>query len=177
MSYNNESASLQPSVIEFLTVAVEYCLFLESADQRTREEFVSTALKLLPLLYQKGSLLPETDDIYDDAPSDFVTEENYNIVRNNIAFVMGSHDDFLDVFVEDMRYSDQPVLCTVSEHLADIYQDLKILVSAYWDGTDSTRQSALAECRDNFIHYWGQRLVNVMRPLHDVCYNATDEDL
>ena len=105
MSYNNESVSLQHGVIEFLTVAVEYCLLLESAEQHSREEFVSTALKLLPLLYLKGSLLPEIDDLYDDAPSDYVTEENYNIVRNNIAYVLGSKDDFLDVFVEDMRYS------------------------------------------------------------------------
>ena len=177
MSYNNESVSLQHGVIEFLTVAVEYCLLLESAEQHSREEFVSTALKLLPLLYLKGSLLPEIDDLYDDAPSDYVTEENYNIVRNNIAYIMGSQDDFLDVFVEEMRYSDQPVLCTVSENLTDIYQDLKNFVSAYRDGTDDTRQAALIQCRDNFIQYWGQKLVNVMRPLHDICYNATDEDL
>ena len=98
-------------------------------------------------------------------------------MRNNIAYVMGSQDDFLDVFVEEMRYSDQPVLCTVSENLTDIYQDLKNFVSAYRDGTDDTRQAALILCRDNFIQYWGQKLVNVMRPLHDICYNATDEDL
>ena len=176
MSYNKESDSLPRSVIEFVTVAVEYCLFVENAIQHSREDFVSTLLKILPLLYLKGSLLPVTDDYYDDLPSDYVTEENYDIVRTNIAYVMGSSDDFLDVFVEDMRYSDQPVLCTVSEQLADIYQDLKNFVSAYRDGTDEVRSSAVAQCHDNFTSYWGQRLVNVMRPLHDVCYNTLEDE-
>ena len=74
-----------------------------------------------------------------------------------------------------MRYSDQPVLCTVSEQMADIYQDLKNFVSAYRDGNDETRESALVMVRDNFQQYWGQRVVNVMRVLHEVCYNAQDE--
>ena len=176
MSYKKESDSLPHNVIEFVTVAVEYCLFVESAAQQSRDDFVSTLLKLLPLLYLKGTLLPSADDLYDDIPGDYVTEENYDIVRHNIAYVMGESDDFLDVFVEDMRYSDQPVLCTVSEQLADIYQDLKNFVSAYRDGTDSVRESAVAQCRENFTNYWGQRLVNVMRPLHDICYNSFDNE-
>jgi hypothetical protein len=176
MSYKKESEGLQRDVIEFLTVAVEYCLFVEHASERSREEFVSTSLKLLPLLYLKGELLPETGDLYDDCPYDYVSEENYDVVRHNIAYVMGSADDFLDVFVEDMRYSDQPVLCTVSELMADIYQDLKNFVVAYRDGTDSVREGAVSLCRDNFIHYWGQRLLNVMRPLHDLLYNTDSTD-
>lgn len=175
MSYDNVSNVPQRDVIEFLTVAVEFCLFLENAEQRDRADFVSTSLKILPLLYLKASLLPEAEDLSEEEPMDYVTEENYNIVRHNIAFVMGAADDYLDVFVEDMRYSDQPVLCTVSEQMADIYQDLKNFVSAYRDGNDETRESALVMVRDNFQQYWGQRVVNVMRVLHEVCYNAQDE--
>ena len=46
------------NVIEFVTVAAETCGFLERAESLEREEFVDTALKLLPLLYLKASLLP-----------------------------------------------------------------------------------------------------------------------
>ena len=38
---------------------------------------------------------------------------------------MGDKDDYLDVFVQDMVYSDQPIKKSISEDLADIYQDLK----------------------------------------------------
>ena len=176
MNNTNNSNAPRRDVIELLTVAVEFCIFLEHAVERDRDDFVSTALKLLPLLYLKASLLPEPCSLSDEEPMDYVTEENYEIIRHNISYVMGSSDDYLDVFVEDMRYSDQPVLCTVSEQLADIYQDLKNFVSAYRDGSDNVRETALSLCRDNFAHYWGQRVVNVMRVLHDVCYNAPDED-
>lgn len=176
MDNNKETDTLQHGVLEFVAVAVEYCLFVENATERTREDFVSTALKLLPLLYLKASLLNAKEDIYGEENADYVTEDNYNIVRNNIAYLLGDVDDFLDVFVEDMRYSDQPVLCTISEHMADIYQDLKNFVSAFRDGTDELREAALCTCQENFATYWGQRLVNVMRPLHDICHNTYPEE-
>lgn len=46
------------NVIEFVTVAAEFCALLERAGQMKRHEFVDTSLKILPLLYLKASLLP-----------------------------------------------------------------------------------------------------------------------
>ena len=88
---------------------------------------------------------------------------------------MGEQDDYLDVFVEDMKYSDRPILRTVSEELADIYQDIKNFAYAYKIGTDETMQATLSACNENFKTYWGQKLVNVMRALHDVKYNSNNE--
>jgi hypothetical protein len=36
--------------VEFVTVAAQFCNFLENAQDMEREEFVDTALKMLPLL-------------------------------------------------------------------------------------------------------------------------------
>lgn len=168
-------------VIEFVTVAVQYCAYLETLDTKTRQEFVGTLLKLLPLLYLKASLLNDNgcgndEDMWAEEPEQFVTEENYEIIRNNIAYIMGEQDDYLDVFVEDMKYSDRPILRTVSEELADIYQDIKNFAYAYKIGTDETMQAALSACNENFKTYWGQKLVNVMRALHDVKYSQNDGD-
>ena len=167
-------------VLEFVTVAVQYCAYLETLDTKTRQEFVGTLLKLLPLLYLKASLLNDNGinndgDMWAEEPEQFVTEENYEIIRNNIAYIMGEQDDYLDVFVEDMKYSDRPILRTVSEELADIYQDIKNFAYAYKIGTDETMQAALSACNENFKTYWGQKLVNVMRALHDVKYNPNNE--
>jgi hypothetical protein len=101
----------------------------------------------------------------------------YDIVRNNVAFVMGEYDSFLDVFVEDMKYSDTPILSSVSENIADIYQDLKNFVCAYKDGTEEMRYDAIVMCKSNFEYYWGQRLVDVLRALHEINYGERiDED-
>lgn len=163
-------------VLEFVTVAVQFCVYLESSESKTRQEFTSTMLKLLPLLYLKGSLLPKFMADEEEDPETFVTEENYEIIRTNISRVMGEHDAYLDVFVEDMKYSDTPILMTVSENLSDIYQDLKNFVYAYKLGVEERMMEALALCKENFETYWGQRTVNVMRALHDVMYNHKRED-
>lgn len=162
------SPVMQRDVLEFVTVAVQCCAYLESAEQKERVEFVDTMLKLLPLLYLKGILLPEMEPNDEVELVDTVTEENYDIIRNNVALVMGEKDDYLDVFVEDMKYSESPILVTVSENLADIYQDLKNFVNVYRDGTEETMSQAIVVCKENFETYWGQRLVNVMRALHEV---------
>ena len=94
------------NVIEFVTVAAEFCAFLERAESMKRSTFVDTSLKILPLLYLKASMLPKCETIGDEAPETYVTEEVYEILRINLAGLMGDKDDYLDVFVQDMVYSD-----------------------------------------------------------------------
>lgn len=36
---------------------------------------------------------------------------------------------------------------------------------------------SLVICKEHFEEFWGQRLVNTMRALHDVKYNSTEEDV
>ena len=76
-----------------------------------------------------------------------------------------------------MAYSDTPIKATISEDLADIYQDIKDFVSVYRLGFDETMNDSLAVCKENFGLYWGQKLVNTLRALHDVKYNVKDEDI
>ena len=152
----------QRDILEFVTVAVQYCAYLEDSEGRSREEFVDTMSKLLPLLYLKGSLLPQYETYSDNMLSDYVTEENYDIIRNNIAYIMADKDDYLDVFVDDMKYSDEPILMTISENLADIYQDIKNFAYIYKQGVEDEMMSALELCNQNFRTDWGQKLVNVL---------------
>lgn len=35
---------------------------------------------------------------------------------------------------------------------------------------------SLAVCQEHFALYWGQKLVNTLRALHDVKYNQPDEE-
>lgn len=166
----------QRDILEFVTVAVQYCAYLEDSEGRSRKEFVDTMSKLLPLLYLKGSLLPQYETYSDNMLSDYVTEENYDIIRNNIAYIMADKDDYLDVFVDDMKYSDEPILMTISENLSDIYQDIKNFAYIYKQGVEDEMMSALELCNQNFRTDWGQKLVNVLRAIHEVKYTITDID-
>lgn len=173
---NNASIIFDKNTVEFVTVAAECCGFLEKAPQLSRRKFLDTSLKLLPLLYLKASLLPRTERMDDAEPETFVTEGDYERVRAGVAAVLREHDDYLDVFVEDMAYSDTPIRQTVSENLADLYQSLKDFVCVYQLGLDRTMNDALLLCEEQFCEFWGQRLLNAMRALHDVRYGAGADD-
>ena len=95
--------------MEFVTVAAEFCGFLERVSEQKRSQFVDTALKLLPLLYLKASLLPECERMEDFDPETFVTESDYEQLRREVAALMGDRDDYLEVFLDDMMYSDTPI--------------------------------------------------------------------
>lgn len=175
MKQQDKSVLMDRNVVEFVTVAAEFCAFLEQVEQRSRKDFVSVALKILPLLYIKASMLEPMESDEDADLEDLVTEDDYNVIRISIAGLLGEQDDYLDVFVEEMKYSDRPVLKTISEDLADIYQDLRNFVGIFKMGLENTMRSSLAAVQQNFEMYWGQTLVNTMRALHDVKYNQFSE--
>ena len=164
------------NVVEFVTVAAEFCKFLEQAEGMKRATFVDTSLKILPLLYLKASMMPKCEMMGEDMPENFVTEETYEIVRMNLAGILAEKDDYLDVFVSDMKYSDQPITKYISEDLADIYQDIKDFIFVFQLGLNETMNDALAICQENFALYWGQKLVNTLRALHDVKYAQADSE-
>lgn len=161
--------------IEFVTVAAEFCAFIERTRKTDRKGFVDTALKILPLLYLKASLIPECEVIGEDDLETFVNEEDYELIRMSVANVMGPQDDYLEVFLPDMAYSDTPIKKCISEDLADIYQDLKDFICVFQLGMNTTMNDSLCICKKHFAEFWGQRLVNTMRALHDVKYNSPEE--
>ncbi len=164
------------NTVEFVTVSAEYCKWVEQAEGTPRKKLVEVALKLLPLLYLKASMLPACEMMSDEAPETFVTEEGYEVVRLTLAEIMAERDDYLDVFVSDMKYSDQPITRYISEDLADIYQDLKDFICVFQLGLNETMNDSLAICQENFRLYWGQKLVNTLRALHEVYYTPSDEE-
>ena len=171
-----EKVIYSPAVIDFVTVAVEFCAFLEKEKQLPRHEWMETIIRLLPLMYVKATLLPEVVAINEELEiQTFVREQDYAVISDKIAAILGEDDTYLDVFVEDMKYSDTPVSAFISEDIADIYQDVRNFVSIYQYELTDQMNDALFACRENFKSYWGQKLVNVLRPLHSLLYANSEE--
>lgn len=171
---NKEDIVFSRNTVEFVTVAAEFCAYIERIGEHSNKEFVSTMLKILPLMYLKAQMLPEEERINEDEPEEFVTEECYEILRISIAEMLAEKDTYLDVFVSDMKYSDTPVTKNISEDLADIYQDIKNFVSLFQLGINEIMHDAIVLCNEHFKQYWGQILVNTLRALHDIGYNTDD---
>jgi len=165
------------NVIEFATVANEYCSFIEAVDQFSRKDFILRVQKLFPLLYLKAVLLPEPDiEMSDDTPEKYINEEDYNFILHKLEEKLGQFDAYHEVFDPSIQYSEEALEASISENIADIYQDLKDFILSYRMGTLEVMNDALWECRNNFEQYWGQRLVNGLRALHNLVCGVSDLD-
>jgi len=164
---------LTPNELTFIALTNEYCHTLETCQQLdSRDQLVAQMLKLLPRLYITASDLDgeALDEEYIDPALD---EDVYDLVRQRVATVMTDEDIYLEVFVEDMKYSDTPVSASVSENLADLYQEFFNVLHAIEDAPTSLQRDVLALCKANFAAYWGQTLCNVLRSLNNIYYNST----
>lgn len=163
------------NTLEFVTVALEFCAFIENAKSTKLFDFVDKATKLLPLLYLKAALLPEVEK--EELELELVvTEDIYDSVKEHIAELLGEYDAYLDTFHPDMQYSDTPIAAFVSENLADIFQDIGNFVALFRQGNEEIMREALAICRNNFMEFWGQPLLNALKALHAVRYGAIREE-
>lgn len=160
-----------PTVIEFVTVAAETCLFLEHVTEFSLNDFVRKSVQLLPLLYLKASLLEIPEPVFDDLPERFVTEEDYQFVREQTQQLLGGADSYLEVFHPDIALSDTPIAAFVSEDLADIYQELKDFAANYQLADVDIMNDALTACLIAFTQHWGQKLLNALRALHAFRYS------
>ena len=175
MTQSNTHYVYQQPAIEFVTVAVQLCLYLEQIEGQDKSEFVEKMLCLLPLLYLKARLLPKATEELDGFPERFVSEQEYEDIRQKVAQCMGADDTYLEVFVEDMRYSDEPITAFVSENISDIYQEVKDLACNYQTRDEAVMNDALVNCIEAFEQHWGQKLLNVLRPLHAVACEGEQE--
>ncbi len=158
------------NVIEFVTIANEFCSFLENIKNYTRTDILEKLQKILSKLYLKGSSLPALDSFYDDANEKFVSEMDWNYIQKNLENKLGEFDEFLEVFDPRMQDRVEPIVMTISENLADIYQDVKDFIMLYRVGNNEIMNDAIWECKNTFNDYWGQKCLNVLRAIHHLIY-------
>jgi hypothetical protein len=164
------------NVVEFAAVAKEYCAFIENTTNYKRSQFVKIISSLLPLLYYKASLLPETEPIYEEGNQKYVTEEYYIALNERIKHYLGEFDAFHEVFDKRTAETDDQFSASMAEYLSDVYQDLKDFTMIYQGGQADEINDALWECRLNFQEFWGMRLANSIRAVHKLAYGEVDLD-
>ena len=146
-------------VVEFVTVAAEFCAFLEQSEGRDKDTLTDTLLKLLPLLYLKAELLPH------------VEEGDYEWLRGTLTAVMGEDDAYEDLVYDEQMQTDEAHWRSVGEQLADIYQPVRDFVETFRTGVEDNIAEALWTLNDNFELYLGADIVDVLRRLHRVKYS------
>ena len=162
------------NVIEFVAVANEFCKYAERASQLKGDELLRILQRILPLMYIKASLLPQLNPYFEDGNEKFVAESDWILIHETLKKKFGTADDYLEVFDEKTSETEGTVLASISENMADIYQDTKDFLLLYQTGTAEVMNDALWECRMNFENFWGQKLVNAMRAVHKFIYSGEE---
>jgi hypothetical protein len=171
---NNSDPVYSRNVIELVAVANEFCKYIEHASELKGDELLKILQRILPLTYLKASLLPQLNPYFEDGNEKFVTESDWIVIHDNLCEKFGTADEYLEVFDEKMNESEGPVISSISENMADVYQDLKDFLLLYQTGTIEVMNDAVWECRMNFENFWGQKLVNSMRAIHKFIYSGEE---
>jgi hypothetical protein len=172
----NSNPVYDHNTIEFVTIALEWCTFLENAENFHVDEFIDRSTKLLPLLYLKTALLPEVEATEFVELGSYVSEEAYEAMRTKISGMLGEADTYLETFHQDMQYSDTPVAASIAENLCDIYQDVGDFCHTFRNGPEDIMRESIAEIVDTFRLYWGQSLLNALKALHAIRYALDDDE-
>ena len=160
---------METNTIAFIGLCNEYCQHVEGAREAEREDFIDAMLRVSPRIYISAfDIKPDRyldEDVYLDQALD---EDYYDAVRRNMEQLIGADDTYLDVFEEDMKYSDTPVAFSISEKLADLFQVFYNFISTVRDATDENVALALQGVAEEFRGYWSKELCSVFRALNNL---------
>ena len=159
-------------VIEFVTVANEYCLLVESLNVLTREQFIEQSYKMLSLLHLKSILLPMPKDVNNANTETFMNEADWHFIDNGLSEKLGSFEVYSEL--KEPLDPETNINISLSESLTDIYQDLKDFTQLYHFGNEEAITEGLWECKNNFQNIWGPRLIIVLKEFHNLLYGNID---
>lgn len=174
MTDYSEDITLSKPIIEMITVANEYCHFIDTCESKSKNGILEFVNRITPLLYLKGSLLPDIVVEDPDVNEKFVTAENWEIVFNMLRKKFDKDDEY---WIIDPQYINEtePLKASLSENLTDIYQDMKDLILLFQKNTYGARQNAINECKLLFSTHWGYRIANIMTKVHHMLHEDDGE--
>jgi hypothetical protein len=151
-----------PHIPEMLTVANEFCHLTENIEHYEKEQIITVYQKMCALLYLKGCLLPPFSTEEKDAIERFVTEEQWEIIRQAIKKKFDTQDTF--------KYFDDGEIKTseISEQLSDIYQDMKDFILLYKKSISVSQEAAVSEIIRLFKSHWGIKCIILTKVFHKI---------
>lgn len=158
--------------IEFVTVANEYCKIIENLIDYKLKNFIEHIYKISSLLLLK-TLNLEKPNIKEKLPVEtFINEADWHYIDTSISTKLGEFEVYTEI--REPAIPDNPINISMSECLADIYQDLKDFTKIYSIASEDVILNALEDCLSNFEQIWGPRLLTVMKEFHNLLYGNNE---
>lgn len=165
--------TIKTRLIHLVALCSDYCVTIENAAELEMPELVKSLLGYLPRIYFEFLDIEAGEDTSIDewglssaTSTSNLDEDQYEMVRGQLASIFGEDDTYLETFEKDMKYSETPIATSLSENLADIYQPLYNFVVEVRESEGGNIEDAYRECKEQFDEYWSQTLCNALRALN-----------
>ena len=159
---------------ELVRLSLEYCKLLDRIDKLPLHEFLDRVSSLLMAVYRQTFEVTRFQTRYESEPQKFLTEKQYNKVRETVKFIFDKRDSYTEIIDPAKPANTRSFQASLSEDLTDIYQDFYDFVNWYSVGTFESVNDSLVECLSSFEKYWGIKLLGVLRAIHQVRYTTKD---
>ena len=127
---HNEDSTLHSfvyseEVLGFVGAANDFCQFLEELKGLDGKKFIRRAVPYLSGVYRQILAVPDTEPVYESAGEPTVTEQDWSRIYQRIAALLGPYNEYLRPAEEEEFDRSDLVTHTISEDMADVYQELR----------------------------------------------------
>jgi hypothetical protein len=162
-------------MVAFVTASNSYCQLMEqSAPAEEGKAFIASLVESLSRIYADFIVLGESEPVFDSPPEHTVTEQEWASVYQQTARILGPYNDFLRPADADEFDRSEMVQHTISEDLADLYQELKDFTVIYSRGIEELMNDAAWELQERFSEHWGTKLLRSLLALHELYIKGVD---
>jgi hypothetical protein len=155
-------------MVEFVKASNTCCLFLEDLKETEGKSFIAESVKQFSSLYALFLLTGENEPVFENPPEPAVSEQEWSALFQRIAEILGPNNDILRVAQEDEFDRSEIVSHTISEDMADVYQELKNFSIIYSRGMEELMNDAAWELKERFTEHWGMKLLRALSALHQL---------
>jgi hypothetical protein len=161
-------------MLEFVKAAIGYCTFLEQLKGTEGREFISDTIKHLSGVYNTFLTTGETESLLESPGEPTVTEQEWSALFQTVSRILGPHNDILRIAHEGEFDRSELVNHTISEDLADLYQELLDFTTIFSRGMEEMMNDAAWELKMRFGEHWGAKLLRALAALHDLFVSGVD---
>lgn len=161
-------------VVTFVRAANETATFLEDLKDKSGKLFISESINHLSLVYHAMLKVGDTEPQDESGFEPSVSEQEWAEVFQRILALLGPHNEILRPAEDDEFDRSDLVTHTISEDLADVYQELRDFTSLYSRGLEELMNDSIWEVKVRFMEHWGKKLLRSLSALHDLYVAGLD---
>ncbi len=155
-------------MVNFVTISNSFCQFLEQLKEEDGKAFIEQSVKQLSDVYASFMKLRDTEPVYESAGESMVSEQDWSAVYQRILLLLGPHNDILRQAEDDEFDRSDLVTHTISEDMADVFQEMRDFTANYRRGIEELMNDAAWDLGEHFAEHWGKKLLRSLMALHEL---------